>query len=280
MELSDLNIACNTICYGTSGFVTVGKDYTVYPSVSSSAISVDGETWSISTTPDGNWNSVCFGSGLYVAVSNFNSLDSIMTSSDGINWTAIAAPDTAGWDKVIFANSLFVATGIDKIMTSTDGTTWVIRTTPASGHLDICYGNSLYVALGNGLVVTSSNGTNWTEVAIPGDWNAITHGGSKFVLVGNNRACPFAYSTDAATWTLGGTVVSELQQQWKSVCYGNSVFTTIASSFNYETILATSSDGISWTAGERKSSNNNWSSILYDNSVLIAVSDFGANGLY
>src|SRR3989344_3691106 len=85
---------------------------------------------------DDNWNSVTYGNGLFVAVSNVN--DRVMTSSDGINWTVrSAAGNDDSWNSVTYGNGLFVAVGgglNDRVMTSSDGINWTVRS--AAGDND------------------------------------------------------------------------------------------------------------------------------------------------
>ena len=71
--------------------------------------------------------------GMFVAVASFGD-DSIMTSPDGITWTArTALSGITYWRSVCWSPelSLFVAvaySGDDSIMTSPDGITWTART--------------------------------------------------------------------------------------------------------------------------------------------------------
>lgn len=63
------------------------------------------------------WNSVTYGNGLFVAVS-YNGINKVMTSPDGVIWTAHAA-ETNSWFSVTYGHGHFVAVsydGTDRVM--------------------------------------------------------------------------------------------------------------------------------------------------------------------
>ena len=110
------------------------------------------------------WRSVAYGNGLFVAVTNNdNNGDQVMTSPDGINWTARKVPEIS-WIKVAYGNGLFVAvadTGTNRVMTSRDGITWTVRKAAENNQWQsVTYGNGRFVAV-------SSGGDNQVMVA---DW--------------------------------------------------------------------------------------------------------------
>ena len=84
--------------------------------------SVAGQ-WTISTSPvDNSWYSVCYGNGIFVAVSNSGTGNRVMTSPDGITWTISTSPADNNWLSVCSGNGIFVAvsnsgTG-NRVMTS------------------------------------------------------------------------------------------------------------------------------------------------------------------
>jgi len=105
-----------------------------------SQVAADGITWT-SRTPaaDNDWQSVTYGNGLFVAVSNNlvgNISNQVMTSPDGITWTARTSAANNYWISVAYGNGLFVAVSVtgtgNRVMTSPDGITWTIRTSAAN----------------------------------------------------------------------------------------------------------------------------------------------------
>jgi hypothetical protein len=104
---------------------------------------------------DDAWAGVTYGNGLFVAVSYFG--DRVMTSPDGVTWTArSAAGDDDTWAGISYGNGLFVAvgSGSDSVMKSSDGTTWSTSSpAEANSWTSVTYGNGMFVAV-------SSDGTN------------------------------------------------------------------------------------------------------------------------
>src|SRR3569833_1967613 len=68
--------------------------------------------------------------------------------------------------KVIYANGAYLAVGdVGTILTSSDGTNWTRQVSGTTLPLQACaYGGGMYVAVGAfGTVLTSPNGTTWTS---------------------------------------------------------------------------------------------------------------------
>ena len=95
-----------------------------------------------------DWYGVAYGAGLFVAVAS-SGTHRVMTSPDGITWTARTAP-VHNWWTITYGNGLFVAVGDHiSVMTSPDGITWTARTAVSGnwGYPSITYGNGLFVAV-------------------------------------------------------------------------------------------------------------------------------------
>jgi hypothetical protein len=127
------------------------------------ARSTDGITWSNVTASVSGVQSIAYGNGKYIGVSNTTS---IATSTNGTSWTATSNVFTVGKKKIIFNNGLFLTVGTGtNIMTSTDGVTWTSRSSglPSGDIYSIAYGNGKYVAVANtGNITTSADGVTWT----------------------------------------------------------------------------------------------------------------------
>ena len=112
-----------------------------------------GINWTSRTAAEANtWRSVCYGNGLFVAVS-YTGTNLVQTSPDGINWTSRTAAEANQWYSVCYGNGLFVAVSLDgtsRVQTSPDGINWTSRTAAeANQWYSICYGNGLFVAVSN-----------------------------------------------------------------------------------------------------------------------------------
>jgi hypothetical protein len=136
------------------------------------ATAIAGSTSRVMTSPDGiQWTartsdpaccnhyfSVAFGegedgTGLWVAVSNTNNAPGsrVMTSPDGITWTAGTATSDSQWRGVAYGNGLWVAVaaeGPDRVMTSPDGITWTARAAANdNGWRSVAYAIGVWVAV-------------------------------------------------------------------------------------------------------------------------------------
>ncbi len=241
-------------------------------------ITSKGTSWTAQTVPNGVWNGVTYGNGLFVAVgANYGGgSGQVMTSPDGINWTL--QPSSIGGDSlnsVTYGNGLFVAVrgGNGGAMTSPDGINWTARSTPGGVWTEVTYGNGLFVAVGgalgggSGLAMTSPDGINWTARSTPVNsnrWNGLTYGNGLFVATATNKVMT---SPDGINWT-ARTVPNGV---WTEVTYGNGLFVAIA---NYGPGAMTSPDGINWTA--RTIPGNFWFSVTYGNGLFVATGESAA----
>ena len=139
----------------TAGDVIRGKTFSAIVGnnirgtlIASEAILPQNDNFRVRTSAaDNNWNGVCYGNGLFVAVAISGTNNRVMTSPDGITWTIRTTPEDTTWRSVCYGNGLFVIvssyinTG-DRVMTSHDGITWTLRTSPMkNAWYTVCYGN-------------------------------------------------------------------------------------------------------------------------------------------
>jgi hypothetical protein len=145
--------------------------------------------------PTGNTlHDIAYGNDIFIAVGK---IGTIITSSDGINWTMRNSGTTKQISHVAFGNETFVVVG-EAILTSTDGINWTDRTLNTSYKLEnITYGNGIFVAKGltfindiaHGVLLTSPDGITWTPriTGIEYCWiNDLTYGKVTFVAVGGS----------------------------------------------------------------------------------------------
>ncbi len=269
------------------GFGCGGVFVAVRSGTTAAAYSADGITWTASTMPSsGTWTSVAHGkvqdgstvedNNIFVAVRSGS--NAAAYSVDGITWTASTLPASANWNSVTFGEGRFVAiaTNSTTVAISQDGVFWdVTGTLPGTGFNAVTYGMGLYVAVATGSTsaASSTDGVTWTSRTLPASsaWNSVSWGNGRFVAVATNSNSG-AYSINGTTWTamtmgsLDGSSVAGYQQ----VSYGQGLFMAtayLASAEDYS-YVATSEDGITWTARGVTASPNamsGWNALTFGN---------------
>ena len=235
---------------------------------------------SVPESISGQWQSVTYGNGLFVAVQRDAIGNPVMTSPNGITWTSRVSASDNNWQGVTYGNGLFVAvsfTGVNnRVMTSPDGITWTSRTSAADNNWwSVTYGNGLFVAVAqsgtNNRVMTSPDGITWTirTSAANNQWYSVTYGNGLFVAVSitgtNNRVMT---SLNGITWTIR---TSAADNSWWGVTYGNGLFVAVSNSGTVNGVM-TSPDGITWTS--RTTTDNSWRSVTYGNGLFVAGGTF------
>ena len=213
---------------------------------------------------------------LYVAVSS-DGTNRVMTSPDGITWTARAAAEANSWVSVTYGGGIFVAVAIDitgtqYVMSSPDGINWTIRVEAAvENWKSVCYGNGLFVAVcssGANRVMTSPDGITWTArvAAEANTWESVVYGNNIFVAVASaiTGAQHVMTSPDGITWTAR---VEAEAITWKDVTFGEGLFVAVG---NGVPCVMTSPDGITWTARAAAEANT-WESVCYGGGIFVAV---------
>ena len=233
----------------------------------------NGATWISETSISSGWDSVAYGNGIFLAVSNTGK---VMTSPDGINWVQRTTSSADSWNSVTYGNGLFVVANDHYIMTSPDGITWTNRATLYNLR-SVTYGNGLFVAVSNYVqtnqVITSPDGITWTaRTAIEANsWYSVTYGNGLFVAVSYDGTHRVMTSTDGITWVAQTAAEAN---SWYSVTYGNGLFVAVAG--NGTNRVMTSTDGITWVARTAAEANA-WRSVIYGNGIFLAVASSGTN---
>ena len=174
-----------------------------------------GQTWSTAGitgvpsdpdfgVPSNAWNSVAYGDGVWVAVSNMGlgAASRVMRSVDGgSTWTTVAEAEANRWWSVAYGDGVWVAVSLDgtnRVMRSTDaGLTWqAIAAAEANSWESVAFGDGVWVAIaadGTDRVMRSvDDGSTWTSVAAPeaNSWRSVAYGDGVWVGVaesGTNR---------------------------------------------------------------------------------------------
>ena len=268
-------------------------------------------TWVLRDTPNTNdeWSSVTYGNGLFVAVSNLNSVPNtgrVMTSPDGITWTP--RPNTPSqantWSSVTYGNGLFVAVSslssvpnTNRVMTSPDGITWSLipnTPSPANNWISVTFVNGLFVAVSrrNSMpntdrVMTSPDGITWTlrtnTPSSANTWRSVTYGNGLFVAVSSLDSWPNTPNTDRVmtspdgiVWTLRTN--TPFLGGWFGVTYGNGLFVAVGarSAGEFNGNVMTSPDGIDWTLRSISYTSYyyEWNSVTYGNGLFVAVGSY------
>jgi hypothetical protein len=175
------------ICYGDNKFVAVAS----YGVKNCIRYSYNGIEWFDAETPAvRNFASVCYGSGMFVAVGNEN--NTIFYSADGITWASTDLGKQYDLNSVCYGAGKFVA---------------------LCGHLNSnnSYGKALY----------STNGINWIEcdIGVLSYWTRLCCGDSGFVAIagGTHNSRRTVYSMDGICWTCNYLAQGELGRVTKEV---------------------------------------------------------------
>lgn len=208
---------------------------------------------------------------------------------------------------VCYGNGMVVSAGGNGTYAaySTDNVNWIKtgETTDYFTWSSICYGDGVYVACNTTEIRYSQDGKNWISVSYPSEVTSrlscsIAFGDGKFVIIVKGRetqnstnvsVCTSIISTNGIDWTVGGSLPSGVK--YNNVCYGNNRFFAIGASDSWESYVAYSEDGVTWTQVKMFETEPNqypeWASICYSNGRFTAIdiydyawSDDGINWNY
>lgn len=208
--------------------------------------------WAARTTPlDTEWNSVAWSPvlDLFVAVSYSGRTSPVLTSPDGVTWTARAAGSvTHIWNDVIWVADLALFIAVSDLsglstnaMTSPDGINWTLRATPVQAWIACAWNGTTLVAVSSddstANVMTSTNGTAWTmqvSSGIPFGLEYIAWSPTLSLFVGSYQSGGIYSSANGIDWTLRETPPA-------SSCMGRVVWADALATF---LVLGGTTDGI------------------------------------
>jgi hypothetical protein len=156
-----------------------------------------GDTWAaMGSFPAGNWTSVAYGSGRFVAVSN-GTVSAFSTTGTG--WVNGGGLVSANYVSIAYGS------GPAKFVAIAGGST---GTSQATAY--------------------SADGVSWTAGTLPAlaYWTSITYGNGRFVAVAQGSTAT-AYSLDGITWTTPATVLPQVSA-WNNIKYGQGTFLATA----------------------------------------------------
>ncbi|QYM79662.1 putative Ig domain-containing protein [Horticoccus luteus] len=262
--------------YGAGVYLASGAD-AIYRST-------DGVTWAPTTIGETTtglyWNRLVFtGSGFIVvgAEAQSSSLGYMMTSVDGLVWTARTAEPLPGLQGVTSGPNGVVAVGVSgALLQSTDnGVTWTRR------YSGFTFPGSLYsVANGTpGTLVVGDYGNAWLSTTL-GVWNQVggntgesllsaIYAGGRYVTVGTGGYIARSTSAATGTWSAATTAPAV---NYRSVAYdtATSTYTVVGDNGT----IATSPDAAVWTT-QSSNSSQSLHGVAAGNGVRVAVGTGG-----
>ena len=294
---------------------------------SNPAGTVTSATFTQFVTPEAGWqwrNPLPTGNGL-TRVSYVNGRffiggirGTILTSTDGLNWTLRPIPAANNVFSFHYHNNLFIAlASLGAVFTSPDAVTWtprnsgvVVRDT-GSGLQDMVLGDGRLVAVGlGGLTSTSTDGLTWTpgSAGTTEDLTGVAYAFGRFHAVSSESGRIFS-STDGVNWTSlntptsgmrriafgagrlvavgtsGGTLVSTDGTTWTPSSISSSA---VALGINYVNgqffavgtsgSIYTSADGLSWITRNSGGNSSNLQNATYGNGRYVIVGQSGTSG--
>jgi hypothetical protein len=167
-------------------------------------------------------------------------------------------------------------------LASADGINWNSYTTSLPGNVDyrlMAYGNGVYVTFGpwSDTAATSTDAVTWTARTLPNanNWEALKFGNGRFVATsyGGGGATVSATSVDGINWTTGSMPnhPDYGSLEYRALVYGNGYFKAFG---YYSDIVATSTNGTTWTAGYTEASAT-WQYAQYGNGTWVVVAVYG-----
>jgi ASC-1-like (ASCH) protein len=251
-----------------NGYYGLAKD--AYPSLNplssgDKAVQIWRSRTPETTVGTSDWISVCWSPelGIFVAVAYFGT-NRVMTSPDGINWTARTAATASTWYSVCWSPELrlFVAVAeggtSTRVMTSPDGISWTARTAASETNrwAAVCWAAELGIFVvvsidGTTRVMISNNGITWSSSNISGVeaniWIEVCWSKELrlFVAVSENGTNRVMTSPNGTTWT-PRLAAGKQDNVWRSVCWSPELGIFVAVSDSGSNRVMTSNNGINW----------------------------------
>lgn len=216
-------------------------------------------------------SSIAYGNGKFIGLAFNGTTHKIITSTDGITWTAGATitvfHNETSASKIMFGNGIFVAyqngdytSKATTVVSSTDGITWTKRSTIFTNAVndsvsDMIFARGLFILYGYTgspfvpRIVTSADGITWTSrttgLTTEDQIMSMGNSGSLIVagaLISSSHLMTLLKSADGITWTKV-TFPYQSDGYLYSSYFINNTFVIITSTYK----VFTSPDGTNWT---------------------------------
>jgi hypothetical protein len=248
----------------------------------------------VNRTPSSNvsWEQVIWADtlNLFVAVSSNSSAVPgnlrVMTSPEGINWTARVAAEQVVYTGIGYNGNVLVAvassTFANQVMISANAVTWqsLPAAVPGIQWRDVTWNGNIFCAVAatgvaNGVMI-STDGTTWLTRVPAADlaWRSIVWAPelSLFVAVGTSGAGNRVMtSPDGTTWT---SQTSAADLSWIDVTWNGKIFVAVAFSGTNNQVM-TSPDGINWTSRYTPTSTLQWTAVQWTGTEFVVVANTG-----
>lgn len=167
-------------------------------------------------------------------------------------WKQVYGTTSHPTNSITYGNGLFVEVGQDgAILTSKDGVTWTAQESNSKAHLyHILWNDNLFLATGtSGEILTSPDGISWTRQPRFSNsdiyFNAIAWNGTVFVAMTNYFGGLYT-SADGITWTFQKRFYTKEYQHFDEIIWDGKQFLALADEPS-GTFLYSSKDGMDWT---------------------------------
>lgn len=255
-----------SVCYGNGKYVMACSLGVAY--------SEDGITWTAVSSyefdsSDTGW-SVCFGNGLFYAVSTNGTM---IYSTDGVNWQP-HTPLKKPCRRISFANDSFFVTYLNSGLAKCEPpayTDWKDISMPNVGYYSVAYGNGVYIATNADEIAYSYDGITWSTTSVPNTTvKSVCYGNGVFIAINDNEESTTGlYSYNGRTWSVLTLPSSAV---WNAIAYGNGTFMLVG-----ENEIRTSEDGFSWS--ENLNSSATFDAVCFGNGKFSVIPSSTAGAL-
>ena len=221
------------------------------------------------------WGAVAHNGTLFCAVgrNQYTGVGVVITSPDGVVWTARAPSVEAAWTGISWNGTIFCTVAFNgQSMTSADGVTWATRgvaNTGAIGARFVTWNGTRFLAVAQnfGVAATSADGAVWANTgafSTAGIWNGNASLGARFLVANYGSPRMVTSDNNGAGWTNRTTPT----QSWGAVAANSTVAVLLPGAGGV--IAASSADGTTWT--QRSVPAGTYSAAVWDGTVFCAVS--------
>jgi len=205
----------------------------------------------------------------------------VMTSPDGVTWTAVSGYSGPANTAAVAGDTYFVGGGggANNLATSTDGASWSLHTSGFTGAR-IAWTGTKWVAVDASTSFTSTSGTSWSSGGATGSTHTsrrVVHAGGVTVSTGlsGGGTTTVVYSTDEGTsWST--YTPSSGSNGGQDLAYGAGRWVIprrrTSGGDPADIGIITSTDGVTWSVVNTGIAlNNGWLNASYGNGVFLLV---------